>query len=79
MIVDTDSDNPNQVFCRKLRCRNLLGERVENEMAIEIGNVRIWTPVVLTCRFCGKPYRFFPRDIDAELYKSLELEERFNY
>lgn len=78
MIVGADSENSNEIFCRKLRCRRYLGEIVQDSQAISIGNVSIWTPTVLTC-VCGRPYRFIPKIIGTDLIDTETLEREFNF
>ncbi len=75
--VDTKSNNPNEIYCRRLRCRCLLGEIVEEQQAIQIGNVRIFHVAVLICSQCFKPFRFCPKNLD--LLSLEELERDYNF
>ncbi len=75
----TETRNPNEIFCRRLRCRCFLGELVEDGQAISIGNVRVWHVAVLTCSQCFKPYRFQPKTLTEDLFSLETLQNDYNF
>ncbi len=75
--VDTNLRNPNEIYCGKLRCRQFLGEIIEDGQAFEVGNVRLWIESPLTCSQCNKPFRFCPKTLDLISLEELENEYGF--
>jgi nitrate/TMAO reductase-like tetraheme cytochrome c subunit len=65
--VAPELTNTTQFKCRRARCREqnlVLGEIVEENQAIEFGNVRIWHIVRFSCSNCHKSYRFEPAPLN---------------
>ncbi len=71
----TETTNPNEIFCRRIRCRSFLGEIVEDGQALEVGNLRLWVESPLTCSQCDKPFRFTPTTLTEDLFTLDELED----
>jgi hypothetical protein len=75
----TKTTNPNEIYCRRLRCRCLLGEIVFDGQALEMGNVRLWVESPLTCSQCERPFRFIPKTLTEDLFTLDELENDYNF
>ncbi len=74
----TETRNPNEIFCRRLRCSQLLGRIVFDGQAFEMGGARLWMTTPLTCSQCDKPFRFTPTNLN-DLFTLDELENRYNF
>jgi hypothetical protein len=76
-MVGTISNNSNEIYCRKLRCRQLLGEIQEEGQCFSTGAVKLWCETVLTCSQCNAPFRFCPTPLTGLL--TVEELEDYNF
>ncbi len=71
--------NKDEIYCRRLRCRCVLGKIIFDGQALQMGNVRLWIESPLTCSQCDKPFRFIPKTLTEDLFTLDELENDYNF
>jgi hypothetical protein len=75
--VDTNLRNSNEIYCRKLRCRQLLGTIQDDGQSFSTGAVKLWCETPLTCSQCNARWRFCPKTLD--LISLDDLEKDYNF
>jgi hypothetical protein len=76
--VGTNLSNANEIYCRKLRCRQLLGEIQDDGQCFSAGGVKLWCEMVLTCSRCNARFRFIPKPLN-DLISLDDLEKHYNF